>query len=398
MLTSASPPPASLAAVDGSGRASRDTADTPSSQSDLQLRAAIAEHAERYEDMYDVMKQLVEAASQPLSFDERCLFSIACKHSIAPRRAAWRLLATRETQLHASAAAATQAGAASAAPPSSSSTAVSSRQRESQLLASYRQAVQAELLQRIEDILLLLSSHLMPAIHPKLHRELSVLLTDLHNRQSREESREGEDSHTARAEDEITAFLLQLNSKQPFIPLLTSSSMPSPAAGASAAHSPSSPPNPQSAVSKASFSPSLASALVFYYKMSGDMRRYCAELTAGTPRLLASHALHAQLQYGTAAALTTVFSLPPSWPLCLSLALNRAVFEYEVNMQPERAISIAKAGYDRAVEAGVGRGKAAAEDEVDMFPETDGGDGSDGDSELIKRLLKDNLTLWSSLT
>ena len=222
------------------------------------------------------------------------------------------------------------------------------------------------------------------------------LLTDLHNRQSREESRESDEGPIPRAEDEIAAFLLQLDTKQPFISQLTSSSLPSP--GAQAAQSPTSPVYPLSASSKSSISPSLASALVFYYKMSGDMRRYCAEMTAGTPRLLASHALHAQLLYATAAALATAFSLSPSWPLCLSLALNRAVFEYEVNMQPERAISIAKVGYDRAVEAGVGRGKAAAEDEVDMWSEMEASGGSDSDSELIKRLLKDNLSLWSSLT
>ena len=398
MLTSASSPHSSVVA--DSSREARETAVGSSSQSDLQLRAAIAEHAERYEDMFDTMKQLVEAATQPLSFDERCLFAIACKHSIAPRRASWRLLAMRETQLHSTALTSSSAAPASASSPSpaSSTAKPSATQRELRVLASYRLAVQSELLQRIEDIVLLLSSHLMPAIHSKLHRELSVLLTDLHNRHSREDSREGDDGHTTRAEDEIAAFLLQINTKQPFVPLLTSSSLPSPAAH-NTVHSPSSLLFPLSGASKTSSSPSLASALVFYYKMSGDMRRYCAELTAGTPRLLASHALHAQLLYATAAALATVFSLPPSWPLCLSLALNRAVFEYEVNMQPERAISIAKSGYDKAVEATTGRGKAAAEDEVDMLAaEAEGGDGSDSDSELIKRLLKDNLTLWSSLT
>ena len=373
--------------------------DASSSLSDLRLRASIAEHAERYEDMFELVRQLVEAATQPLSFDERCLFAVACKHSVAPRRAAWRLLATREAHLSTAATtAATAAATTSAAPPSSTTIPMpSSTQREVQLLASYRATVQSELLQRLDDILLLLSSHLMPVIQPKLHRELSVLLTDLHSRQSREESRAGDEAQPqCGVEEEIVAAVQQLNAKQPFISLLTSSSLPAPAAPT--AQSPLAASTSPFSAAKPGFSPSLASALVFYYKMSGDMRRYCAELTASSPRLLASHALHAHLLYATAAALSSVFALPASWPLCLSLALNRAVFEYEVNMQPERAIGIAKQGYDRAVEAAAGKGRQAAEEEADWLPEAEGGHGSDADSELIKRLLKENLTLWSSLT
>ena len=386
-----------LAVADGAGRDLGE--DASSSHSDLRLRASIAEHAERYEDMFELVRQLVEAATQPLSFDERCLFAVACKHSVAPRRAAWRLLAIREAQLSTAASTAATATAATSATSSSSTTSSSpsSTQREAQLLSSYRATVQSELLQRLDDILLLLSSHLMPAIQPKLHRELSVLLNELHNRQSREESRTGDEAQPqSTVEDEIVAAVQQLNAKQPFIALLASSSPPPPAA--QHAQSPIAASSSALTAAKPGFSPSLASALVFYYKMSGDMRRYCAELTASSPRLLASHALHAHLLYATAAALTSVFVLPASWPLCLSLALNRAVFEYEVNMQPERAIGIAKRGYDRAVEAAAGKGGQAAEEEADWLPEAEGGHGSDADSELIKRLLKDNLTLWSSLT
>ena len=279
---------------------------------DLVIRATLCQQAERWDDLLDVMKQRVEQSTRALTFVERCLFSLAVKRVVAPLRASWRILITRESLL------------LSPSPPPSPP-------RELPLLSAYRLSVQSELLSRLDELLLLLSSHLLPPLHAKLHRELQLLTLDVVSRYSgrplpphggsAEEGRGG-GGGSEQVEDEVRGFLQQLNGKIAFVQALAESDA--------------------------------AGALVLYHKMAGDLRRYQSELSPSSERTRALHSLHAHVSYSVASCLSSLLLLPPQSPAVLSLALNRAVFEYEVMMQPERAMRIAKDAYDRAV-GGEGR-------------------------------------------
>ena len=52
--------------------------------------ARIAEQGERYQDMVDFLKMVIEQKGADMSTDERSLLSIAFKNVVAPKRTAWR--------------------------------------------------------------------------------------------------------------------------------------------------------------------------------------------------------------------------------------------------------------------------------------------------------------------
>ncbi|XP_039254708.1 14-3-3 protein gamma-like [Styela clava] len=66
-------------------------ADSKSSKEDLVIMARLSEQAERYDDMMKQMKELAKLGD-PLSSEERNLFSVAYKNVVGARRSAWRVL------------------------------------------------------------------------------------------------------------------------------------------------------------------------------------------------------------------------------------------------------------------------------------------------------------------
>lgn len=65
----------------------------------LVSQAQMAEQADRYEDMVDIMKKLVSkcvAAESGLKSDERNLLSVAYKNVVGAKRSAWRVLSNTE--------------------------------------------------------------------------------------------------------------------------------------------------------------------------------------------------------------------------------------------------------------------------------------------------------------
>lgn len=60
---------------------------------DLIQKAKVAEQAERYEDMADIMKEATERGGE-LSNEERNLLSVAYKNVVGARRSAWRVLSS----------------------------------------------------------------------------------------------------------------------------------------------------------------------------------------------------------------------------------------------------------------------------------------------------------------
>lgn len=129
---------------------------------------------------------------------------------------------------------------------------------------------------------------------------------------------------------------------------------------------------------------------VFYLKMAGDYYRYLAEFKkdaesestttpAGkTPDLLAADMYKEALEVAKD-GFKSEDPLPKTNPILLGLTLNFSVFYYEILQKPDKACTLAKNGFDAAV------------DELDALEEE-----SYKDATLIMQLLRDNLTLWTS--
>lgn len=120
---------------------------------------------------------------------------------------------------------------------------------------------------------------------------------------------------------------------------------------------------------------STAEAQVFYLKMEGDYHRYLAELYAPSGQ----HGDHAKNAFESYSRATQIADpgLPPTHAIRLGLALNFAVFYYEVYQQKDMACQLAKASFEAAA-PGLG-----------SMP-----DEERRDAEAIMQLLRDNLVLW----
>ncbi|EPY39778.1 tyrosine 3-monooxygenase/tryptophan 5-monooxygenase activation protein [Angomonas deanei] len=113
-------------------------------------------------------------------------------------------------------------------------------------------------------------------------------------------------------------------------------------------------------------------AKVFYLKMKGDYHRYYAEIAPGETQKQAA------LDAYQKATDVAVSSLAPTHPIRLGLALNFSVFYYEIVKEHEKGFQLARQAYDEAVTE-----LEALDDEAYR------------ESNLIVRLLRENLNLWT---
>mmetsp|Transcript_57259 Transcript_57259/g.121739 ORF Transcript_57259/g.121739 Transcript_57259/m.121739 type:complete len:246 (-) Transcript_57259:112-849(-) len=120
---------------------------------------------------------------------------------------------------------------------------------------------------------------------------------------------------------------------------------------------------------------SSAEAKVSYYKAQGDYHRYIAEITDDRERTEEVNAAKKAYEDGTVIAETT---LSVTNQFRLGLALNHAVFYYEVLTRPTDAVRLGRQAFEDAVR------------EIDNL-----GEESAQDSALVLQLLRDNLTLWT---
>lgn len=100
--------------------------------------AKLAEQAERYEEMVDNMKA-VASSGQELLVEERNLLSVAYKNVIGARRALWRIVSLIEQKED-----------------------LKGNESQVTLIKEYRTKIEAELSKICEDILQVLSEHLIP--------------------------------------------------------------------------------------------------------------------------------------------------------------------------------------------------------------------------------------------
>ena len=61
-------------------------------------RAKLAEQAERYDDMVEAMKSVVELGEDDLSNEQRNLLSVAYKNVVGARRSAWRIVSSLQSK------------------------------------------------------------------------------------------------------------------------------------------------------------------------------------------------------------------------------------------------------------------------------------------------------------
>jgi 14-3-3 protein epsilon len=109
-----------------------------STREELLYMAKITEQTERFEDMLDAMKKVVNF-NQELSIEERNLLSVAYKNSIGPRRTAWRALSSIEKKEEAK------------------------NSKNLPLLKTYKKKIEDELNGFCNDIIGLLESKLVPS-------------------------------------------------------------------------------------------------------------------------------------------------------------------------------------------------------------------------------------------
>jgi len=119
-----------------------------------------------------------------------------------------------------------------------------------------------------------------------------------------------------------------------------------------------------------------ADAKVLFYKTLGDYHRYIAEISDGREKTDETRSAKKAYEEGTRIAED---ALPVTSVVRLGLALNHAVFQYEVMQSPTEAVRIGRKAFEDAVR------------EIDNL-----GEESVKDSALVMQLLRDNLTLWTS--
>lgn len=114
---------------------------------------------------------------------------------------------------------------------------------------------------------------------------------------------------------------------------------------------------------------------IFYLKLKGDYNRYLAEYSTG--ETLTKSQGEAMKSYEQATKIANQF-LKATDPARLGLALNAAVFQYEVLNDPSEACRLAKCAFDEAIA------------DIENL-ESDG----HKDSTTIMQLIRDNLVLWT---
>jgi len=119
-----------------------------------------------------------------------------------------------------------------------------------------------------------------------------------------------------------------------------------------------------------------AEAKVSYFKAQGDYYRYCAEISDDVDKTRAITSAKAAYEDGTKIAEK---DLPVTSSYRLGLALNHAVFFYEIMKSPTDACRIARKAFEDASR------------EIDNL-----GEDRAKESAMVMQLLRDNLTSWTS--
>jgi len=120
------------------------------SRDELIFLSKICEQTERFEDMYDNMKKVVNMSAD-LSVDDRNLLSIAFKNTVGSRRTAWRALSSIEQKEEA------KGG------------------KHIDLLKDYKQKIETELNKYCDEIIKIIDTKLIPSSEASLEAKVFYL-------------------------------------------------------------------------------------------------------------------------------------------------------------------------------------------------------------------------------
>ncbi|RUS83541.1 hypothetical protein EGW08_008720 [Elysia chlorotica] len=366
-------------------------------------KAKLAEQAERYDDMAEAMNKCVnyvysESNGAPLDNEERNLLSVAYKNVVGARRSAWRVVSSIESKTEGS-------------------------EKKLEMAKQYREKIEKELKQICNDVLELLSKHLIQKaqddsnhydshvfylkMQGDYYRYLSEVSVNDDRKANVTKSNEAYQKATDIAKskmlpthpirlglalnfsvfyyeimnepeeacklakaafDEAIAQLDQLNEESYKDSTLIMQLLRDNLTELLSKH----------LIQKAQDDSNHYDSHVFYLKMQGDYYRYLSEVSVNDDRKANVTKSNEAYQKATDIAKSKML---PTHPIRLGLALNFSVFYYEIMNEPEEACKLAKAAFDEAIA------------QLDQLNEE-----SYKDSTLIMQLLRDNLTLWTSDT
>jgi 14-3-3 protein epsilon len=291
----------------------------------------------------DAMAKVVQEAAGDLSLEERNLLAVGFKHLVAADRISWKRLGE------------IQQGYIMLADKkkSISDDGNAKLKKMSSAAKDYRNTIENRIIANCDQVISLLKEHILPLAHPALAKIIPEIV----------ESSKG---FRNKGFDSVEAYLKALLQER----VLTRMDVVGDLDSRSGEN------------------------LVFYYKMIGDYYRFLAEinlereedgedrevLAAVSANGLGTGAAHHALCFYYLATQIGKLHLPPSHPVRLGLALNFAVFYYEIVQKPEHAYRVAESSYDYAVTEFSGSDKSG-------FKE----------SEYIMQLIKDNLRQWTAL-
>jgi 14-3-3 protein epsilon len=310
----------------------------------LVCTARLAEQIECFRDVADAMASVVKEAAGDLSLEERNLLAVGFKHLVVGDRISWKKLGE------------IQQGFVSLTDKKKNDDGSSKHKKMMAAAHQYRNAIEERIIANCDQIILLLKQHILPLAHPALAKIVPEIVESSKNFRSK-----GFETVEACLKAQLQERVL---TRMDVVGDLDSRA---------------------------------GENLVFYYKMIADYYRFLAEISLEREedgedfdeqehlRPVSSNgsgtgASHQSLCFYYLATQIGKLHLPPSHPVRLGLALNFAVFYYEIVQKPEHAYRVAESSYDYAVSEFSGADKS-------VFKE----------SEYIMQLIKENLRQWTAL-
>jgi len=315
--------------------------------------ARLSETAERYEDMCQVMKKLVEkksSAKESLNVEARNMLSVAYKNVVGSRRQAWRSL---ESEKH----------------------------QNKEELNAFKAMVERELNDYCGEILSILKDCLIDETAKKYWSDL------FKDAEAKDKAKELSFSNPDKAKEKKSTlrdnYIFEtwkkdvLNSESGvYNSSITADDMKMLDDQVDWQFSPDDKKITEPIRSLVKDTCNDVETLVFYMKMCGDYKRYLAEIIEDPTEK--SKAAKESASFYEEALNCAQARLAPTHPTRLGLSLNMSVCYYEILGNSQEACRLAKEAFDAAIQ------------KLDSLA-----NDTYKDSTLIMQLIRDNLTIWT---
>lgn len=317
---------------------------------ELLILARLSETAERYEDMCQVMKKLVErksSANQSLNVEARNMLSVAYKNVVGSRRQAWRSLESEKNQ-------------------------------NEEELKAFKAMIEKELNDYCGEILDILQDCLIDENAKKYWSDLFKLA------EGKDKAKELAFADPAKAKEKKATlrdnFIFETwkkdvldTGKSVYNSSITADDVGQLSGELDWQISEKHGTDIKQAVKDTCND---VETLVFYMKMCGDYKRYLAEIIEDADAK--SAAAQESAGFYEVALNCAQARLAPTHPTRLGLSLNMSVCYYEILGNSQEACRLAKEAFDAAIQ------------KLDSLA-----NDTYKDSTLIMQLIRDNLTIWT---